>query len=76
MGGVLGWGQIHRSHVLRLERRATRMSRHLRSGQHRVHGIENDNTITIRHCFTQHIVKMKDVWQRSCAEEQQPLGST
>ena len=46
MRGFFRFGQIHRSHVLTLERWIIGMSWHFRREEHRVHDTENRFTIS------------------------------
>ena len=63
MGGLLRFGQIHRSHVLTLERWMIRMSWHFRCWPHRVHNAANGFTVNFGETRLLRIVRMKDSGQ-------------
>ncbi len=63
MAGLLRFGQIHRSHVLTLERWIIRMSWHFRREEHRVHKAANGFTVNFGETRLLRIVKKKDSGQ-------------
>ena len=56
MRGFFRFGQIHRSHVLTLERLIIGMCWHFRREEHRVHGTENGFTISFSETMFLHIL--------------------